>query len=217
MKKYNYIFFDLDGTVVDSGEGIKKSASYALKQYGINAVDEDSLNAFIGPPLKNSFMDIYGMNAEDAVKCISFYREYYLEKGIFQGYVYSGMRELLSEITSNSIKAVLATSKPEVYAEMILKHFKIDEYFTLISGATFDEKLVEKHDIILNTADRLGISDMSGVLMVGDRKFDIEGGKLAGTDTAGVLYGYGSYKELYAAGADFIVSGSKDIINLLSL
>lgn len=216
MNRYKYVFFDLDGTVFDSGEGIKKSAKYALKKFDITISNDYELNRFIGPPLRNSFMEYYNLTADDAEKAIGFYREYYSEEGIFQGQIYNGITELLEYIHSKGIIAALATSKPEVYAERIIKHFGLDKYFTLISGATFDEKLVEKYDIIVNTASRLGVSAMSDVLMAGDRKYDIEGGKRAGTATVGVLYGYGSYSELYASDSDFIVSDADKIIKILT-
>lgn len=215
MGRYKYIFFDLDGTVFDSGTGIKKSASYALKKFNIDVKNISALNKFIGPPLKMSFMDFYGLSSEQAELAISYYREYYSSKGIYEGSVYKGIYNLLEYIRTNGMKAVLATSKPEYYAEKITEHFDLKQYFTLISGATFDERLVEKYDIIMNTITRLSVNNPSEILMVGDRKFDIEGAHRAGISSAGVLYGYGSYNELYSSDADYIVSNTKELVKIL--
>ena len=215
MGKYEYIFFDLDGTVFDSGIGIKKSACYALNKFNISVKNINNLNRFIGPPLKNSFMDFYGMSSEQAKLAISYYREYYSDKGIYEGNIYDGIHDLLKYICSNGMKAVLSTSKPELFAEKILKHFDLYQYFTLVSGASLDESLVEKYDIIMNAFFRLDITDLSKILMVGDRKYDIEGARCAGISSAGVLYGYGSYKELYSAGADYIVSNTEELVKIL--
>ena len=215
MGRYKYIFFDLDGTIFDSGEGIKKSACYALNKFNIKVKNINDLNKFIGPPLRNSFMDYYDLNKEQAEQAISYYREYYSVKGIYEGNIYYGIPDLLEYICSNGMEAVLATSKPEVYAEKILEHFNLKKYFRLVSGATFDERLVEKYDIIMNTVSRLNINDPAEILMVGDRKFDIEGAFCTGIKSAGVLYGYGSYNELSSSGADYIVSTADELAKIL--
>ena len=139
MAKYNTVFFDLDGTVIDSGEGVSNSVLYALKKFGINEIKEKALK-FIGPPLAHSFKEFYGFDDEKATLGIKIYREYYREKGIFECYVYEGIESLLKGLKANGYKVVLCTSKPEEYAHKILNHFDIMKYFDFACGATMDEK-----------------------------------------------------------------------------
>lgn len=215
MQSFRYIFLDLDGTVFDSECGITNSVQYALRRYGIEEADTESLKRFIGPPLKTSFMEFYGFSEEKAKQAVQVYREYYSEKGIFQGTVYPDMEKMLDYINKSGMYAVLATSKPEEFAKRILEHTGLDKYFKLIAGATFDEKRNEKYDVIVYALDKLDISDRSTVLMVGDREFDVEGAKAAGIRSAGVLYGFGSEAELRAAGADYIAADVNELIRIL--
>ena len=215
MQRYKYAFFDLDGTLYDSGNGIRNAARYALGRFDIHEINDSMLNRFIGPPLKRSFMDFYGLSENDAVNAIGYFREYYSDKGIFEGEIYKGVDGMLKELYDNNVSIVLATSKPEVYACRILDNFRIHKYFDFVSAASFDESLVEKTDIIKNAAVNLDIDDMMSVLMIGDRLYDIAGGKNTGTATAGVLYGYGTYTELYGAGSDYIVSSAEELKKIL--
>ncbi len=217
MQKFEYIFFDLDGTIFDSGYGIKKSVKYALSRFGIDEDDDCRLNAFIGPPLKASFMDLYGFSEDDAVKAISFYREYYTDKGIFRGVLYKDIPKLLAYIKAHDKKSVLATSKPEVFARRIIEHFELNSYFEYIAGASLDESMVDKSEVISYALKAAEIADKSRVLMVGDRKYDIEGAKLNGIKSAGVLYGYGSEAELRNAGADYIAGDARELAHIVML
>lgn len=213
--EYKYIFFDLDGTIYDSARGITASARYALRKMNIAVTDDENLNKFIGPPLKKSFMDFYGMTSEEGDRAVGFYREYYVENGIFDGKLYDNAAETLKMMYDYGIKIVLATSKPQIFAERILKYFKIDQYFVFVSGASLDEKHVEKSDIISYAVNKLGITDLNSVLMVGDRNFDITGAKAVGVKSAGVLFGYGEKQELIDAGADYIVKTFDELFEII--
>ena len=133
--KYKYILFDLDGTLTDPKEGITKSVQYALKKYVILIENLDLLENFIGPPLKDSFMEYYNFSEDQASQAIEYYREYFKEKGIFQNKVYEHMEELLSKLKKLGLILIVATSKPTVFAEEILRHFNLDVYFELIIGS----------------------------------------------------------------------------------
>ena len=211
--RYSYLFFDLDGTIYDSARGITASARYALEKMGISV--KDNLNKFIGPPLKSSFMDFYGMSSEDGDSAVKYYREYYVEHGIFDGVLYENAAETLKLMCEAGIKIVLATSKPQIFAERILEHFNIKKFFTFISGASLDERHVEKCDIISYAVSKLGITNLNSVLMVGDRNFDIIGAKKVGIKSAGVLFGYGDKDELINAGADYIVKSFNEISEII--
>lgn len=216
MKKYDTVFFDLDGTIIDSGEGVSNSVLYALEKFGINETRENALR-FIGPPLADSFRDFYGFDDEKATKGIEIYREYYREKGIFECYLYDGIRELLTKLKENGYKVVLCTSKPEEYAHRVLRFFEIFDLFDHACGATMDEKTRATKDEVMAYAFETSGAQREKTLMVGDRKFDINSACKFGLDSVGVTFGYGSKEELKSAGATYIADSAKEIENLLEI
>lgn len=210
---FRYIFFDLDGTLTDSAEGITNSVHYALSKFEIDA-DKSELYRFIGPPLKDSFMKYYDIPKDDCDLAVSYYREYYSTSGIFENRVYDGIEKLLSDLKSCGKKIILATSKPLEFSVKILKHFGLYDYFDFIAAATMDGSICRKDQVIKHALDSLDISDTSQVLMVGDRKFDILGAKEFDIKSVGVLYGFGSLEELHLAGADYIAKLPADIFHI---
>lgn len=209
---YKYILFDLDGTLTDPAEGITNSVAYSLSKYGIEVSDKKELYKFIGPPLKDSYIEYYGFSESDAVKAIEYYREYFKPKGMFENEVYEGVPELLEELKQNGKKIILATSKPEVFSTEILKHFDLYKYFDFVSGATLDGTRSKKADIIAYAISEMGITEKEKCLMVGDRAQDINGAIANGIDSLGVLFGYGDREELESAGATYIAESVKDIL-----
>lgn len=212
---YNIIFFDLDGTLTDPGMGITNSVAYALKKWNIEVSDRTSLYKFIGPPLLESFEKFYGFTPEECRQGVKYYREYFSTKGLFENQVYEGVVELLTELKKAGKKLVIATSKPEKFSVEILKHFDLYKYFDFVAGASMDETRTKKDEVIAYALENLGIKDVSDVIMVGDREHDVFGAKAFGMDSIGVLYGYGSLKELEAAGATYITENVKDILELV--
>jgi phosphoglycolate phosphatase len=212
---FEYILFDLDGTITDSGEGITKSVQYALKSFDISVDNLEDLNKFIGPPLKDSFKKYYNFDDEKAELGLKKYREYYADKGIFENNLYDGIVELLDTLVKNNKKIILATSKPEVYAKQILKYFKIDKYFNFVAGSDFEETRVKKGDVIKYALEGAKVSELSKVIMVGDREHDIIGAKENNIKSIGVLYGYGDVVELTQARAEYIVKTPKELLNNL--
>lgn len=210
---FQYIFFDLDGTITESAPGIIASVRYSLDKMGYPSDDIDTLRKFIGPPLKDSYMRFYGMTEEQTADAICCYREYYAEKGIFENALYDGIIESLQILKDAGMHLVIATSKPEEYAKMIAEHFQFAEYFDEICGATMDEKLVEKADVIAYAMDKLGLNakDCQSILMVGDRRHDILGAKANGLRSMGILFGYGDRTELEEAGSDFLVETPSEV------
>lgn len=208
MKRY--IFFDLDGTLTDPMLGITSSVQYALSKFGISVRYLKELIPFIGPPLKESFQRFYGFSDEQADEAVAYYREYFSPKGIYENEIYAGIPELLEDLTDAGFELAVATSKPGVYAERILKHFGIDEYFSLVVGSELDGTRVQKAEVIQHVLDVYGIAGKDAV-MVGDREHDIKGAAACGVTSIGVLYGYGSRTELMEAGADHIVTTVKEL------
>lgn len=209
------IFFDLDGTITDSGDGIKNSAAYALNKFGIPVPSRDELNKFIGPPLVSNFKDLFGMSDTDADRAVVYYREYYAVKGIFENTLYDGVTDMLEALKKAGKTIVLATSKPEIYANQILEYFKIHDYFAYVCGSEMDHRRTDKHEVIEYALETAGVTDRSRVIMVGDRHHDIDGAKKSHLDSIGVTYGYGSGRELSESGADYIVPNTKELTELL--
>ncbi len=214
MKSKEYILFDLDGTLTDSSSGIINSVIYALKKMGLEETNLLKLRKFIGPPLIDSFIKYYGFSKEKAVTAVKYYREYYSVEGIFENRLYDGIKELLEELYKENKKIILATSKPEVFANEILKHFGIDKYFYFVGGATMDESRTVKEDVLEYILKECNINSQSAV-MIGDRKYDIEGAHCFNIDAIGVLFGFGTEKELKNADADYIVKTVKDLKKIL--
>ena len=213
--KYSYVLFDLDGTVIDPEEGITKSVQYALQHFSIEVQERRELYKFIGPPLKDSFMEFYGFTEQQAGEALLKYRERFEVTGWREYVVYDGMEKLLRHLRRWGKRIMLATSKPEVFAEQILVYFGLRDYFDFVGGASLDGRRNYKADVIRYVLDANGISSREKAVMVGDRKFDILGAKEFGLETVGVLYGYGDREELTTAGADHLVGSVAELEALL--
>jgi phosphoglycolate phosphatase len=204
------ILFDLDGTLTDPKVGITKSVQYSLKKFDIEVCDLDELDKFIGPPLKDSYMKFYGFTEDKATQAIDYFREYFPEKGIFENTLYPGIPELLSSLKQQGLTLAVATSKPTLFAEKIISHFKLDPYFDGIYGSNLDNTRTNKGEIIAFALDALGKKE-NEALMVGDRMHDIVGAKTNSLPSIGVLYGYGNREELEKAQADSIVATVEEL------
>lgn len=215
MKKYQNILLDLDGTIIDSGEGITKSVQYALAALGIEITDLRTLYPFIGPPLNESFREFMHLNEEQIEQAILKYRERYQTLGIYENKVYIGIRELLSDWRQLGKKVILCTSKPEIFAGKILEYFHLADYFTFIGGATLDGERNSKAEVIHHIFASCPVLDKAETVMIGDRKYDVMGAKQMGVDAIGVLYGYGNATELQQAGADYIVKDVQELRELI--
>jgi phosphoglycolate phosphatase len=210
-----HLLFDLDGTLTNPKEGITKSVQYALNAFGIKVENRDELCAFIGPPLKDSFMEFYNFSEEDAKKAVLFYREYFGEKGMLDNKVYDGVEEVLKFFVKQGKKLYVASSKPEIFVRKILEHFELDSYFTFMGGADLNGTRDNKADVIRYVMNECGLTDRSSMVMIGDRKHDILGAREVSIDSVGVLYGFGSRQELEEAGAGQIVETIFGLQNLL--
>lgn len=208
---YQYVLFDLDGTLTNSELGITSCVMYALEKFNIKIEDRTVLRPFIGPPLKESLKKYYGFSEEDSELAVKYYRERFAIKGLYENEVYDGVEKLLKQLKKSGKTLVIATSKPEEYTIKILKHFDIYQYFDFIAGATMDGSRGEKADVIRYAIEISGITDKSEAVMVGDRSYDILGAKVNGLESIGVLYGFGDRKELESAGATYIAENVQDI------
>ncbi|MEA5038701.1 MAG: HAD family hydrolase [Clostridiaceae bacterium] len=212
--KYSCLLFDLDGTLIDPGEGITRSVAYALRKMGIDPPEKAALYPFIGPPLEESFRELYGMDEAERRRAIAFYREYFQEKGIYENTVYEGIPSLLRVLRARGYMLLVATSKPEPFAERILDRFGLNGYFSYVCGATLEETRTRKAEVVAWALARAGIVP-GEALMIGDRRHDVEGARICGVSCMGVLYGYGSREELTQAGAAMLAETVEDIGHLL--
>lgn len=205
---FSYILFDLDGTLSDPKQGICGSVQYALKSFGIDEPDIDRLEPFIGPPLRDSFMKYYGFTPEQAEEAVAKYRERFSVTGKYENTLYPGIAPLLHDLVRAGAKLAIASSKPTVYVEDILVHFGIRQYFDIVVGSELDGTRDRKEEVVAEALRQLDEScgaKPCEVVMVGDRCFDVEGAKAAGTRSVAVTYGYAQPGELEQAGADIIV------------
>ncbi len=209
---YDNILFDLDGTLTDPSEGITNSVTYALEKFGITVEDKKTLYKFIGPPLVVAFSEYYGFSKEDSEKATAYYRETFSVKGLYENKVYDGVVNLLGTLKNSGKKLILATSKPEKFAKEIMRYFDLAKYFDLICGATFDSTRNTKDKVITYALCEAGITDKRKTVMIGDRHHDIDGARMNGIDSIGVLYGFGDKEELTKAGATYIAENIEDIL-----
>jgi phosphoglycolate phosphatase len=215
---YKYVLFDLDGTISDPKVGICTSVQQALKKFGIDVADINTLTPFIGPPLRDSFRDFYHIKPEDMEDVIAAYRARFSTVGLFENDLYDGIPELLKALKENGRKLALASSKPRVFVEKILDHFGISQYFDVIMGSELDGTRENKSEIIAECLRLFELDpdgDLSETVMVGDRKYDIEAANAAGLPNIAVSYGYGSEEELSKAGAMVIAGTVKELENIL--
>jgi len=214
--KKSICIFDLDGTLTDSYCGIANGWKYALEPFGIS-VDPENIKPFLGPPLRQIIKEVYNFSDEDMEKTVDRYREYYSAKGMFENEVYSGITEALEFLRGKGILLGVATNKTKGYAEKILEYFKIDGYFTYISGDKPDGSLTKdgtKREIIKIAMNAIDPTLQMSAVMVGDRKQDIIGAREAGIDSIGVTWGYGTHDELREAGATWIVDSTEELCRL---
>lgn len=208
---YEYIFFDLDGTLTDPSEGIYNSVYHALSRMSRPRPSLDTMPAFIGPPLVEGFAAVCGMTEAEGECARDLFREYYPQKGIFECRLYDGIPEMLEGLVRVGLRLVLATSKPEIFARRILDRFDLTRYFTYIAGSLLDESRSQKAEVIAYALERIGNPDPATCLMVGDRAYDVRGALACQMETCGVLWGFGSESELRAVGALSLVSHPREL------
>lgn len=211
---YDYIFFDLDGTLTDPAEGITNSFKHAIKSFGLEIPDYKTLLSFIGPPLINTWKENFGFDDAQAAEGVKKYREYFADKGLFENRVYDGIPELLQKLRAMGKKLVVATSKPEIYSVKIIEKFGLTKYFEAVCGSLEDETRGTKAEVVAYAIQKCGFSNPEKILMVGDRKYDVVGAAENGIKCCGVLYGYGNRAELEKAGVAYIAENLDDVYKI---
>ena len=219
MADFNYVIFDFDGTVADTGEGILKSLQYSFVAMGDPEPDLSDLKKFIGPPLCDSFMEEYGLTREKAEEAVFLFREYFGVYGWWDNELYPGVPELLARLKNEGYKIVLATSKPDVYSSKILRKFGLSDFFDFSEGASFDHKREKKSDVLEYALSKVGVvteEDKRGAVLIGDTVYDVVGANEIGIDSIAVTYGFGKREDLEKNGATYVVDKIEDIYSIIS-
>lgn len=214
MKHYTHLFLDLDGTLSDSAPGIVRSAQYALESFGIHVDNLDDLLCFVGPPLEESFQEFYHLTPSQADEVVKVYRRRYEKIGVYENALYPGIPQFLDKARQAGKVLMVATSKPQRMADLVLSHFGIADRFAFVGGRE-DSSRRTKEEVIRYVMKENGLTRTEDIVMIGDRKHDVLGAKAVGLDSVGVLYGYGSRDEFQAAGATYIVDTLKELEELL--
>jgi phosphoglycolate phosphatase len=206
-----HVLLDLDGTLTDPGEGITRCVQHALERLGEPVPEASELLWCIGPPLSESFSRLLSNTSGELVgRAVELYRERYTTKGIYENVPYPGMDRALNRIRETGRSLLLATSKPTVFAARVLDHFGLSRHFLGVHGSHLDGRLTSKVELVRHIISARGLNPVQ-VMMVGDRHHDVEGGRLNGTSTAAVTYGYGNREELEGAHPDHFFDSPEEI------
>ena len=188
MAKYETIIFDLDGTLLDTSPGIFNSVRFAEQQLGFPPIPDEKLRAFVGPPPKQMYQKVYGVDEETATKATAFHRQYSREKAIYEATIYPGMKETLTALKNQGYKLAVATLKGQKIAEKVLQIHGIADYFDSIVGMDEAESFTKCKTIQVAMAQT---NTTGRVLMVGDSEYDYIGACEANVDFVGAVYGFG--------------------------
>lgn len=213
---YQYILFDLDGTLTDPREGITKSVQYALAKMGIDEPDLTSLEHFIGPPLYDEFRRCYGFDDTQAKQAVAAYRERFSAIGWQENLLFDSVPSVLKSLRSTGKILAIASSKPTVFVDKILDLFEITQYFDVISGATLDSTISTKTQVVERALQMLAVTERKSAVLVGDRMHDVEGAHACAIDCVGVTFGFGGLQELQQAGAEHVVQNFSELMHVLT-
>jgi phosphoglycolate phosphatase len=205
------VFFDLDGTLTDPKEGIIKCFQYSLNKLGLPYSDELEVSECIGPPLRATFRKLLGTNDEFVIeKAVNLYRERFGKYGLFENILYPGILDLLATLHENSLRLYVVTTKPKIFADRIVEHFQLDQWFSDIFGTDLNGRFDDKGEHIEFILNHLKLAQEETV-MIGDRRVDILAGKMNHLRTIGVTYGYGSKQEIIDSTPDHICDSPSEI------
>lgn len=213
---FDHIFFDFDGTIMDTSPGIYDSFDRVIAHYKLD-YPRSEYDRMIGPPLRESFGNILNLPESEIRNAIKVYRDYYSTEGMYNARLYDGVVELIENLRKSGKKIYTATSKPELFTRRILEKYELDHFFDFIGGSDLEERgRVEKKDVVEYVVNTRKLSDnKEKCILIGDRKYDVVGAHEAGIKCAGILWGFGSREEFESCGADFILETPSDVETFL--
>lgn len=210
---YQYLFFDFDGTLYDTVEGITRCVQYALSKRGLDA-PLDALRCFAGPPLDDMFVEKFGFTREDAEQAVRDFRERYVPIGLYESKPFPGLKELLRDLRAAGYRLAVTTSKPQVLAEELLRREELYELFDCVCGAAEEGEGNAKWQVLRRAMESLHAPEEESVL-IGDTKYDVAGAMRCGIPCIGVGYGYAAPGELEQAGANVIAPDLPSLRSIL--
>jgi phosphoglycolate phosphatase len=203
------MFFDLDGTLLDSQSGIIASLQHTMIELGGEEPSADELRGLIGMPLPYIFSGLLGEGG-DIGAAVDLYRDHYTEEAMFDAVPYDGIGEMFDELMTIDARLFIATSKPQIYAQQIAEHFGLLEPVERLFGSEIDGTNSDKTALLQFALDEIG-EDPAKCIMVGDRQMDIFGAKNNDIPNIGALWGYADHGELHMAEADMLAGVPEDI------
>jgi len=213
--KFDFAFFDFDGTIADTQQGIFNCLKYAFEKVGLPVPPDSELFRMIGPPLSEGFEDVFGFKGDEVDLMIEKYRERYRAGGMYECTPYAGIENTFRTLKENGVSLSVASSKPLPFASKLLEKFGFTDYFDYISCPPMDKVHMDKTDIVNQALEMNGIKDKSKAVMIGDRFYDIVGAKQAGIPVIAVLYGFGNRQEFEEYGADYIAFSPEEITKII--
>jgi phosphoglycolate phosphatase len=212
---HQVVLFDLDGTLSNSEPGICSTLKVAITEVGLAVPSDEVLRTTIGPPFATGLPAI-GVPEHLVERVTLAYRAIYEETGLFDTCMYDGVAEMLDELGEHGCTLCVATSKPETSARRVIEHLGLSDRFKVLGAAGDDYVRHTKAEVIADVIDQLGFVASDELVMVGDRRFDVEGAIAHGIDTIGAGWGYGSAGELREAGAWAIADHPADVVAIIA-
>jgi phosphoglycolate phosphatase len=208
---YDYIIFDLDGTISDPVVGISRSINHSLLHHGYNEHSLADLSKYIGPPIDQTFAHITGSSDNDHINSlIAIFRERYSNIGYSENRLYDGINTAIEALHKSGAGLGICTSKRSDFAEKILQLFDLRKYFKFVCGGDVGilkwqqlEGLLQRNIVTSNS------------IMIGDRDVDITAARKNGLHSAGVLWGYGDMAELSTHDPTFIFDSPAELTKLI--
>lgn len=188
--QFEVAVFDLDGTLLDTSEGVLASVKYTIEKFGFEMLSDEKLSTFIGPPIQNSFANVYGLEGPILQEIATVFRNRYKDIDLLKAKPYDGIYDVFQALLKNGIKPAIATYKRQDYATTVLTYFGFDKYTDIMYGADHENKL-KKKDIIEKALTDAGVKNYDCTVMIGDSDNDAIGAKEIGMKFIGVTYGFG--------------------------
>ena len=211
-----HLFFDLDGTIIDSAQGITRAFAAVMDHFSLPYTSPDDFRCVVGPPLYECFPR-FSIPSGKEKEALRVFQEYYARQGVYENTLYAGVKDALLSLKESALHLYVVTGKPEYFANMILERLGIRSLFEGVVGADMEERVVDKEILLKEMLRRAALLPSERMAMIGDRSYDVLGGKRVGLSTVGVLWGIGTENELRRAGADAILSQTSELSRLKEL
>ncbi len=207
---YDNAIFDVDGTIIDSSQGVFGTLRETIEKMGKPPLPEDKIRLFMGPSLFDGFTKIAGYSERDALRGIEIYREHYGEKGLYECRMFDGYPELFEKLKNAGVRLCAASSKPKEFLPPLFERLGIEKYFERIVGPAQEKRVSDKTELILAAK----VSD--GAVMIGDRKYDVLSARSAGVDVIGVTYGFAADGEFDEYKPDYLAKNTDEIYKIIT-